>query len=194
MYDIFFIGSPDHKNYISLKSRFPTAKCVESVGSAKTKSLTKFLWIVYPDLIVQDDFEFDYEVDQWSIDYTHVFQNGEYYDGIALMPKHSHHGPGEIKSRFYINKKYVEVLASVPAEQNYDIVFISYQEPDADENYSSLQKRFPSAMRVHGVKGIHQAHIAAASKVSTEMFYVVDGDAHIQQDFNFNYNVEHHMA
>ena len=41
----------------------------------------------------------------------------------------------------------------------YDIVFISYQEPNADENYNKLLKRFPLAKRVHGVKGIHQAHI-----------------------------------
>ena len=192
MYDIFFIGPSTHKNYIALKARFPSVKSVDTVYDAKMKSLTKFLWIVYPDLVVQEDFEFDYEVDQWSTEYTHIFKNGDYYDGIALMPKHSHHGPGELKARFYINKKHVEILASVPAEQNYDIVFISYQEPDADENYNKLLERFPNAMRIHGVKGIHQAHIAAASKVETEMFYVVDGDAHIQDDFNFNYNVEHH--
>ena len=59
----------------------------------------------------------------------------------------------------------------------YDIVFISYQEPNADENYNKLLKRFPLAKRVHGVKGIHQAHIEAAKKACTKMFYVVDGDA-----------------
>ena len=46
----------------------------------------------------------------------------------------------------------------------YDIVFISYQEPNADENYDKLKERFPLAKRVHGVKGIHQAHIEAAKK------------------------------
>ena len=71
----------------------------------------------------------------------------------------------------------------------YDIVFISYNEPDADENFASLKGRFPRAKRVDGVKGIHQAHIAAAKKCFTRMFWVVDGDAVILNDFNFDYKV-----
>lgn len=71
----------------------------------------------------------------------------------------------------------------------YDIVFISYQEPNADENFKNLVNRFPLAKRVHGVKGIHQAHIAAASKCLTKMFWVVDGDAQILDSFNFDYIV-----
>jgi len=75
----------------------------------------------------------------------------------------------------------------------YDIVFISYQEPNADENFSKLKKRFPLAKRVHGVKGIHQAHIAAAKKCITSMFWIVDGDAHIVSEFNFDYEVPTHQ-
>lgn len=71
----------------------------------------------------------------------------------------------------------------------YDIVFISYQEPNADENYGKLRERFPMSKRVHGVKGIHQAHIAAAKKSFTKMFWVVDGDAEILNDFDFSYQV-----
>jgi hypothetical protein len=69
----------------------------------------------------------------------------------------------------------------------YDIVFISYNEPDADENFASLKERFPLVKRVHGVKGIHQAHIAAAKKCFTKMFWVVDGDAVVLNDFKFDY-------
>ena len=72
----------------------------------------------------------------------------------------------------------------------YDIVFISYQEPNADENYEALKKKFPMAKRVHGVKGIHQAHIAAAKKCFTKMFWVVDADALIVDNFNFDYEVD----
>ena len=46
----------------------------------------------------------------------------------------------------------------------FDIFFISYQEPNADVNFAILQDRFPIAQRVHGVKGIHQAHKEAAKK------------------------------
>ena len=71
----------------------------------------------------------------------------------------------------------------------YDIIFISYNEPDADENYQSLKERFPLAKRVHGIKGIHQAHIAAAKRAFTKMFWAVDGDAVILNNFNFDYEV-----
>jgi hypothetical protein len=71
----------------------------------------------------------------------------------------------------------------------YDIVFISYNEPNAEENYAKLIARFPKAKRVDGIKGIHYAHIAAAKKCLTRMFWVVDGDAEIVDSFDFNYNV-----
>jgi len=72
----------------------------------------------------------------------------------------------------------------------YDIVFISYNEPNADENWQRLSSRFPLAKRVHGVKGIHQAHIAAAKKCFTNMFWVVDGDAVILDTFDFSYKTK----
>ena len=71
----------------------------------------------------------------------------------------------------------------------YDIIFISYNEPNADENFAKLKSRFPYAHRVHGVKGIHEAHIVAAKKALTKMFWVVDGDAEIVDTFNFDYIV-----
>ena len=72
----------------------------------------------------------------------------------------------------------------------YDIIFMSYDEPFADEHYEKLKKRFPRAKRSHGVKGIYQAHKAAARLATTEMFYVVDADAIIEDDFNFDYYPE----
>lgn len=72
----------------------------------------------------------------------------------------------------------------------YDIIFVSYNEPNADKNYSALKSRFPTAKRVDGVKGIHQAHIAAAKKAFTKMFWVVDADAEILDTFDFSYTVD----
>lgn len=69
----------------------------------------------------------------------------------------------------------------------FDIVFISYNEPNADENFARLKARFPLTKRIHGVKGIHQAHIAAAKNSFTRMFWVVDGDAEVLDTFNFDY-------
>ena len=71
----------------------------------------------------------------------------------------------------------------------YDIIFISYNEPQADENFARLKARFPYAQRVSGIKGIHQAHIAAARKAFTKMFWVVDADAQVLDTFNFDHVV-----
>ena len=67
----------------------------------------------------------------------------------------------------------------------FEIFFISYQEINADEHWKKLKQRFPIAQRIHGIKGIHEAHIAAAKRSLTNMFYVVDGDAEIVDDFSF---------
>lgn len=71
----------------------------------------------------------------------------------------------------------------------YDIFFISYNEPNADQNYALLKQRFPLTQRVHGIKGIQLAHIRAATLSLTKMFWVVDGDAVIKDDFQFDYEV-----
>jgi len=75
----------------------------------------------------------------------------------------------------------------------YDVVFISYEESNAEENWKRLLDKAPRAKRLHGITGLHQAHIAAANIVNTEMFYVVDGDAVIEQTFEFDYVVPYHQ-
>ena len=70
---------------------------------------------------------------------------------------------------------------------------ISYNEENANEIMKSKEK-FPSIPRIHGVKGIHQAHVAAANICSTEMFWIVDGDAVLAEDFNFDYVAPRHRA
>jgi hypothetical protein len=72
----------------------------------------------------------------------------------------------------------------------YDIVLISYNESNADLNYKKLISRFKYARRIHGVKGIHQAHIMAAKLALTEMFYVVDGDADVFDSFDFSFTTK----
>ena len=69
-----------------------------------------------------------------------------------------------------------------------DVVQISYYEPFADENFEILQLFAPHAKRIQGVKGIFAAHKEAAKIAETNNFYVVDADAVIQENFNFNFN------
>jgi len=71
----------------------------------------------------------------------------------------------------------------------YDIIFISNDEPNADENWEILCSRFVLAKRINNIKGIHNAHITAAKSAFTKMFWVVDGDARVLDEFNFDYSV-----
>jgi hypothetical protein len=68
-----------------------------------------------------------------------------------------------------------------------DVFFLSYNEPFADEHYELLQLVAPHAKRVHGIKGIFNAHKECAKQSMTTHFYVVDADAIIESDFNFDY-------
>lgn len=56
-----------------------------------------------------------------------------------------------------------------------DIVFISYDEPEADANFADLQAHLPRARRVHGVKGFDAAHRRAAEGAS-DWIFTIDGD------------------
>jgi len=57
-----------------------------------------------------------------------------------------------------------------------DIIFLSYNEPNAEKNYADLLTKVPWAKRVHGVKGSDAAHKACAAQSETEYFVTVDGD------------------
>lgn len=59
---------------------------------------------------------------------------------------------------------------------DYSIVFLSYDEPNADVNYNHLLTLFPNAMRVHGIKGLDAAHKACARISKTDRVVIVDGD------------------
>ena len=69
-----------------------------------------------------------------------------------------------------------------------DVFFLSYNEPYADENYANLKKIVPNARRVNGVKGFAAAHQECARRSFTNNFYVVDSDAIIAEDFDFNFS------
>jgi hypothetical protein len=67
------------------------------------------------------------------------------------------------------------------AEQ--DIIFLSYDEPNAEKNYADLLEKIPYAKRVHGVKGSDAAHKACAALSDTEYFVTVDADNIVDPKF-----------
>lgn len=57
-----------------------------------------------------------------------------------------------------------------------DIIFLSYDEPNAEKNYADLLTKAPWAKRIHGVKGSDAAHKACSALSDTEYFVTVDAD------------------
>ena len=70
-----------------------------------------------------------------------------------------------------------------------DIVFLSYDEPNADKHYADLCNKLPWAKRVHGVKGSDAAHKAAAELSETEWVITVDADNIVNPKF-FNLDID----
>lgn len=66
---------------------------------------------------------------------------------------------------------------------DYDIIYLSYDEPNAEKNYADLCQKVPWAKRVHGVKGSDAAHKACAELSETDRFITVDGDNIINENF-----------
>ena len=57
-----------------------------------------------------------------------------------------------------------------------DFVFISFREPNKEENYAKLLNTVPWAKRVDGVVGFDSAHKRAAELAETDFFISIDGD------------------
>lgn len=297
MYDIFIISEREYFPFlIELRNRFPFIKTAIDICDAQNKSLTEMFWVIWDDLKIYDNFNFEIHIPDWDKQYVHVFKNLNSDIGICLIPKNKEVSKKENDYRFFINSKHIDVVASytgsydkfiisnyedyerayitsrtemfwciyneivitdnlifelyfdprdkvydydrninhvflnqdiddkkynglmlmsknkkVPKREIdfrflvekkehkrlvsklklYDIVFISYNESNADKNYQKLlDKNLGNKIyRIHGIEGIHQAHIEAARIVTTPMFWVVDGDAVVTDNFNFSHLV-----
>lgn len=137
-------------------------------------------------------FDFNFFPHDYDSEYVHIWKNSETtYGGVRLYSKE--HFRGELGDdqvdAFGFDVKWVDVLASTKEEHLFDIVFISYDEPNAEANWKALSSRFPRARRVHKVEGLVNAHAKAAEVSKTQSFFVVDGDTEILDTFDFNVDV-----
>jgi len=76
-------------------------------------------------------------------------------------------------------------------QMSQDIVFISYDEKDADLNYKILNDRFPHAKRVHGVQGNVMAYKEAAKLSNTPWYYAVFPKTKIDPNFKFDHQPDY---
>ena len=73
------------------------------------------------------------------------------------------------------------------SELNQDIIFISYDETNADENWDRLRRRFPNAQRLHGIEGMENALIRGAETSRTPWYYAVFAKTELHPDFGFDF-------
>jgi len=97
------------------------------------------------------------------------------------------------ESKFYINDQVYD-YPFIDKSFNYyekseeqDIIFISYDETNADTNYEKLKDKFPRATRLHGIDGMVNAIKEAAKISKTPYYYVVFAKTLIYDGFNFDF-------
>lgn len=189
----------DKKEHTSIVSRYRYPKHLinsyEDYLSILENTQHPMFWGIWPEIEITDTsvFDFYYNPNDGKYDFDrkenhtfkHIFNNNEtYVNGLVLFSKEKPISLREFTHRFLINRKEHDRVVS--KHLLYDVVFISYNESNADENYNKLISKCPRAKRVHGVKGIHQAHIKAVELCNTDMIWIVDGDAVIEDNFNFD--------
>lgn len=69
------------------------------------------------------------------------------------------------------------------AVTEFDVFFLSYDEPNAEKHWANLLDICPWAKRVHGVKGFDSAHRACAESSETDWFVTVDADNIVRPEF-----------
>ena len=68
-----------------------------------------------------------------------------------------------------------------------DIIFLSYDEPCAENNWKILKQKFPRAKRVNGIKGRTAAYHAAANMSETPYFFAVFPTIELDETFDFSF-------
>lgn len=120
MYDIFYVSRRKihDSEWLSFKSKYSAAQKIEYVKNfdeIKNRAFTKMFWVVWDDLILDDNFDLTgYQATEWDDSYIHIFQNGDNIDGICLFPKSISVSQREFDSRYFIAKKEVLIVASKP--------------------------------------------------------------------------------
>jgi hypothetical protein len=151
------------------------------------KTKKQNIYIIRADIECNGDFQVNWIPATHDRHYMHVWNNS--FD-LQLIARESL----ETSLELYTDDAVFNGLAKIKVVEDdtvninteYDIVYISYDEPTANENFKKLIDKYPKAQRVHGIKGILEAHKKAAHLVKTPFFYVVDADAVIVDDFKFD--------
>ena len=150
-------------------------------------SATEYFYVVSSDYDFDlKNFDFKFKPDDWDKEFVHIWNLDSkirlfHRDSVLAAP--DTYTDQALQGGLARIKNYDTTITASP---RYDVIFLSYDEFDADNRFSQLKAVVPRAQRVHGVKGIVEAHRQAASLATTDLFYVVDADAELTDDFKFD--------
>lgn len=141
-----------------------------------------------PKLEINTDIDFEFDLDliqDHSVNLREFTTMFEWYIDPGLTDKHKIWAVRKwIRSKDTIVDQGILPIKDV---DHFDVFFIDYDEPNAEINWQRVLKFAPEAKRISGVKGLDHAHKAAASQSSTEMFWVVDADSYLSNDWRFDF-------
>jgi hypothetical protein len=174
-------------NFARHKERFPYVKKfstalhgVAAYKLASKSSNTKNFYLVDHHVEISHEFTFDYAPDEYDDKFVNSWNDGKVYIfSKAALRCHDGDNINEVGSG--IKHCGDHAVSKVPP----DIIFISYDEPNADLNWSKISDKFKNTKRVHHVEGILAAHKQAAAISETYNFFVVDGDSTLVETFDF---------
>ncbi len=189
--EIDFVSDNIRKNtFINHTFLSPDSELTEEILSSMAKMCpTDYFYVIASNQeIIFPNFDFSFKPEVWDKDYVHIWNNDKtvrLFNKLNVLKNPSRYtDDAYFSGRVRLKNTFLK-LYEYPER---DIIFLSYDEANADKNWEALKARFPRAKRLHGVKGIFDAHRQAAKLASSGMFYVVDADAEIVPDFKFNYS------
>lgn len=203
--DIFYVSDGVSDSfYQEFSSRFPNSHHVVGkqhfLNNCISRSKSSLFYVVDSDVELDDGHNLDYYPPRWDKKFIHIwpsankanekkYLNPTSYGSVMLWSKISAIKKFDSMITPFSDIKNLKIMnETISHLREYDIFFITYEEPNAQENWEKLSSRFPRARRLHGIKGIHLAHLECARQSNTEMFWTVDGDTIVDDDWDFSYH------
>ena len=140
---------------------------------------------LYTSFIASEQEHVRYDMNLWDQRPVIAFNNTGH---VCMCPRDIKQ---KIKKQIYDYPFILKDLNKNFNQQLQDIVFISYDEINADKHWTLLKDKFPRSKRVHGVKGLLNALKAAAEQATTSYFYAVFAKTIIDENFNFDYQPDY---
>ena len=162
---------------------------------------TPFVWTVDPDVKVEQDvLDNGFVPVITDVNKIHSWQKlnmrtGKVhgYGGLRLWPTNVDYSDiksEDLKLNRFKNLQYVKEVGS--SSMPYEIFCISYKEDilEVDKNIQRVTSKLIKhgwVNHIRGVEGIFEAHKACAKDCKTDMFWVIDADAEVTDEFMFDY-------